>query len=304
MLIGGRNLAKAREVAQQLGKAKGVAINLRAEDLGLGERAVSAVAVLMRDEAQAGFRFARARGLPHIGIASGIEEIGFEAADFMQNPASAAVVLGTEWLVGATSVTTLDIARQFARIKSIRIGALLDDEDRGGPAQVADLEALTEDRPPALARRDGAYVWRTDDGASTSFRAVDGTRMPAIAISPNDVLALASATGARNVEFNLATGVSSSRRRGAAASTEILIEVEGQDAAGGPLHTRHAVVHPDGQFPLTGLGVAMVLERCLGLDGKPAAAAGLYFPSQLLEPASYRARLEAIGATVLVLEAS
>ena len=67
-------------------------------------------------------------------------------------------------------------------------------------------------------------------------------------------------------------------------STEIIIELAGEDHAGRPLRTRHAVVHPEGQMPLTGLGVAMVLERLVGLDGKPPTPAGLYFPYQLLDP--------------------
>ncbi|MDI4238587.1 NAD(P)-dependent oxidoreductase [Bradyrhizobium sp. Arg237L] len=278
-------------------------LDLAAPDLGIGGQSVSAVAVLLRDEALSGFRFARGRGLPYIGISTGIDEIGPEVAAFMQDPTRSTVVLGTEWLVGATSVTTLALARRFSRVDDIRIGLLLDDEDQGGPAQVSDLEGLTNAPPAALTRRNGTYVWRSGEDARTSFRAVDGTQMDAIAISPNDILALAAATDAPNVEINLATGMSSSRRRGERMSTEIVIELRGQDDAGRPLATRHAVVHPQGQFPLTGLGVAMVLERCLAMDGRPPAPAGLYFPCQLLEPASYRTRLEEIGGRILVLEA-
>lgn len=85
-------------------------------------------------------------------------------------------------------------------------------------------------------------------------------------------------------------------------STEIVIELPGEDHAGRPLRARHAVVHPEGQMPLTGLGVAMVLERLIGLDGDPATPAGLYFPYQLLEPTAYFARLKQIGGAVLKLE--
>lgn len=46
LLIGGRNLARAEEAAAAIGKAEGVALDLAADDLGLGERPVSAVAVL------------------------------------------------------------------------------------------------------------------------------------------------------------------------------------------------------------------------------------------------------------------
>jgi hypothetical protein len=61
-------------------------------------------------------------------------------------------------------------------------------------------------------------------------------------------------------------------------------------------------VHPEGQMPLTGLGVAMVLERLIGLDGNPPTPAGLYFPYQLLDPTRYFARLERIGGAILKLE--
>lgn len=302
LLIGGRNLARAEKTAAALGNAEGAALDLAADGLALGERPVSAVAVLFTDERVAGLRFAQSRGVPHISISPGINEIGPEVAAYMHEPAAAPVVLGTEWLVGATTVPTLKFAKAFGRVHDIAIGALLDEQDAFGPAAEADLERQTKTMPAALARRDGAYFWRAGADAKARFRAVDGTEMQASAFSPYDVIGLATATGAPNVQFNLALGVSSTRRRGGPMSTEIVIELAGADHAGGPLRTRHAVVHPQGQMPLTGLGVAMVLERLVGLDGRPATPAGLYFPYQLLDPTAYFARLEAIGGTILTLE--
>lgn len=188
-------------------------------------------------------------------------------AAYIHTPQAAPVVLGTEWLVGATTVPTLEFAKAFGWVHNITIGALLDEQDDFGPAAEADLERQTKTAPAALARRDGAYYWRVGDEDKATFRAVDGTELDAVAFSPYDVVGLATATGAPNVQFNLELGVSSTRRRGEPLSTEILIELAGEDPAGQPLHTRHAVVHPQGQMPLTGLGVAMVLERLLGLDG-------------------------------------
>jgi hypothetical protein len=302
LLIGGRNLAKAKEAAAVLGNAEGVALDLADDDLGLGERRVSAVAVLFTDERVAGLRFAQGRGVPHISISPGINEIGPEVAAYIHAPDAAPVVLGTEWLVGATTVPALEFAKAFGRVHDIAVGALLDEQDTFGPAAEADLERQTKTMPAALARRDGAYFWRVGDDAKARFRAVDGTEMEASALSPYDVVGLATATGAPNVQFNLALGVSSTRRRGEPMSTEIVIELAGEDHAGEPLRTRHAVIHPQGQMPLTGLGVAMVLERLIGLDGNPPTPAGLYFPYQLLNSTAYFARLEAIGGTILTLE--
>lgn len=55
-------------------------------------------------------------------------------------------------------------------------------------------------------------------------------------------------------------------------------------------------------MPLTGLGVAMVLERLLGLDGGPAVPARLYLPYQLHGPTAYLARLEQAGGSVMTLD--
>ncbi len=302
LLIGGRDLTKAEEAASEIGNAEGVVLDLAAEDLGLGERPVSAVAVFFTDERIAGLRFAQSKGVPHISISPGIIEMGPEVAAYIHKPDTAPVVLGTEWLVGATTVPTLEFAKAFGRVHDITIGALLDEQDAFGPAANADLERQTRTMPAALARRDGRFFWRVGEEAKDKFRAVDGTEMEASALSPYDVVGLATATGAPNVQFNLALGVSSTRRRGEPMSTEILIELAGEDHKGRPLRTRHAVVHPEGQMPLTGLGVAMVLERLIGLDGNPAILPGLYFPYQLLKPTTYFARLEQIGGTILTLE--
>jgi hypothetical protein len=302
LLIGGRDLAKSKEAAVEIGGAEGVVLDLTADDLGLGERSVAAVAIFLKDDTIAALRFAQARGVPHISISSGIHEIGPEVASYMHRPHAAPVVLGAEWLVGATTVPTLEFTKAFGQVHHIVIGALVDEQDAGGPAATVDVERLTKTMPAALARRSRAYVWRVGDDAKAKFRAVDGTEMEASALSPYDVVGLATATGAPNVQFNLATGVSSTRRRGEPMSTEIVIELAGEDHAGRPLRTRHAVVHPGGQMPLTGLGVAMVLERLIGLDGDPATPAGLYFPYQLLEPTAYLARLKQMGGRVMRLE--
>ncbi|WP_022826141.1 hypothetical protein [Hymenobacter norwichensis] len=301
LLLGGRDLAKAQEAAAAVPSAEGIALNLAAEDLGLGQRSVSAVVVLFTDHRLAALRFAQTRGIPHLSISAGISEMGPEVAAYVHQPQAAPVVLGTEWLVGATTIPTLKFAQVFGRVHSITIGALLDEQDVTGPAGYTDFERQNKIMPAALVRRDGAFVWQMDE-ANTTIRAVDGTEQKADTFSFYDVLGLATATGAPNVQFKLAFGISSSRRQGKPMSTEILIDLAGEDHAGQPLHTRHAVVHPQGQMPLTGLGITLLLERLLGLDGRPAVQPGLYFPYQLLEPSTYLTRFQQIGGQILTLE--
>lgn len=295
LLIGGRDLAKAQRVAEQLGGAQAVAIDAGADDLGLGDRAISAVVVFYMDHALAGLRFAQQRGVPHLSISSGVFEIAPEIAMYMHAPGASPIVLGYEWMVGATTVSTFSVAREFGRIDDIRINALVDEQDTGGPTVATDFEHLNKMLPAALTRRDSVFVWREGEESKASFHAVDGTEIEASGFSSIDVVGLAAATGAANVEFNLATAVSSSRRQGRPMSTEIIIELVGEGLKGEPLHTRHAVIHPAGAAPLTGLSVAMTLERLLGLDGQPPTPPGLYFPYQLLDATAYLERLKQEG---------
>ncbi|SDB24979.1 NAD(P)-dependent oxidoreductase [Pseudomonas sp. NFACC13-1] len=304
LLIGGRDLAKAQRAAEHIGGAQGVVIDSAADDLGLGDHPLSAVVVFYMDHAIAGLRFAQKRGVPHLSISSGVFEIAPEIATYMHRPDASPIVLGYEWMAGATTVSTLSIAQAFSRVHDIRINALVDEQDTGGPTVATDFEHLNKMLPAALTRRDGVFVWREGEESKAIFRAVDGTQIEAGGFSSIDVVGLAAATGAPNVQFNMATAVSSSRRQGRPMSTEIIIELVGDDLEGEPLHTRHAVIHPAGAAPLTGLSVAMTLERLLGLDGQPPTPPGLYFPYQLLDASAYLERLKEEGGELRKLQES
>lgn len=301
LLIGGRSKPRAQQVASALGNAEAVIIDPRAEDLGLGDRPIAAVAVFYADQRLSGLRYAHTRGIAHLSISSGIYEIAPEVAIHMQRPDAAPIILGYEWMVGATTVATLTAAKAFARIDSIRIGALVDDEEQGGPAVAEDFERLATVMPSVLARSDDACVWRSRDAAGCEFRAIDGTAITASGFSSIDIAGLAAVTGGRDITFAIGTGISSSRRAGGAKSTEILIELTGIDAANAPFRSRHAVFHPGGAAPLTAIGVSMLIERLTGLDGNPATKPGLYFPYQVLDHAAYLARLEQDGGKLMTL---
>ncbi len=83
ILIGGRDLGKARKAADEIGNAEGVCLDHGPPDLGLGDRPVRAVAVFYSDERLASLRYAHARNIPHLGISSGVFEIAPEVAVYM-----------------------------------------------------------------------------------------------------------------------------------------------------------------------------------------------------------------------------
>ena len=80
ILIGGRDVDRARAVASEVGGAEGLAVDLSMDDLGLRSRPVGAVATLFTDARVAGLRFAQDRGVPYVSPSPGTFEIAPEVA--------------------------------------------------------------------------------------------------------------------------------------------------------------------------------------------------------------------------------
>jgi len=297
--IGARDLAKAHAVARQVGHATAALVDLGRADLGLAKAARhGAVAVFLKDHGLSSLRYAQAHGLPYLSVSSGVLEIGPEVAAFIKAPTSAPVLMASNWLAGAATLPALHFAKEFRAIEAIEIAAVLDEEDMGGPAAHADFERLTTVAPRALIFKDRQWVWATGEDASRRLEGVDGAEMTARAYSPLDVSSLAGATDARSIRFDLVYGRSASRRRGEPFSTEIVIEIVGESSDGAIKCTRHELVHPAGQAPVTALCVAAAVERLLGLAGGSPVAPGLHLPETLIDPACLVQRLAEIGTQI------
>lgn len=297
--IGGRNRAKAEAVAAAIGGAVATSIDLNRSDIGLpggASAAYSAVAVFLKDETLNSMRYAQARRLPYISISSGTFEIGPEVSLFIHGPSRAPILMASQWLAGAAVFPALHFAGAYQAVDSFWIGVLLDEEDMGGPAAYADYERITGSSPAALMLRDGQFVWVNAKEAATRFRRVDGFEVAAQAYSPLDIVSLAAATDAKSIRLDLAVAASASRRRGEAFSTEILIEIEGTLSNGERGRSRHEIVHPDGQAALTALGVALGVERLLGLKSGEPVPPGLYLPETLIDPGYFVGRMKEFGA--------
>jgi hypothetical protein len=296
LAIAGRDIDRAQRVADELGTATAITIDLRRSDLGLpAEHRYSAVVAALWDNHLHGLRYAQNRGVPYLSISSGLVDIAPEVIAGAQQGGVAPILVASHFCAGIAVLATLHLAREFDRIDTIRIGAVLDETDTGGPAGIADLERLSTASSAGLERRDGVFTWVAGPDAETEVAGVDGTVLPGQSIPILDVPSLALATGAPNVRFDFAVGESAGRRRGEPASIEIRIELEGADSAGAPLSTSRYVVHRDGQRPLTAVGIALGVERLLGLRGD-AVSPGIHTPETLLDPAYAVERLTELGA--------
>ncbi len=302
LTIAGRDLGRAQRVADELGTATAATIDLRRGDLGLpADQGYSAVVAALWDDGLHGLRYAQHRGVPYLSISSGMVEIAPEVVAGAQQADAAPILLASHYCAGIAVLAALHLAREFDRIDTIRISAVLDELDAGGPAGMADLQRLSTAASAGLERRDGVFTWLAGPDAQVEMRTVDGTVLPGQSIPILDVPSLALATGAPDVRFDFAVGASAGRRRGGAASIELRIEIEGADRAGAPRSRSQYLVHPAGQRPLTALGIALGVERLLGLRGA-AVSPGIHTPEGLIDPAYAVERMLETGAVFVAHE--
>lgn len=299
LALGTRNPAKAAPLAASLGATEAVAVDLSRRDLGIDPAArFSAVVVFLKDATLNSLRYAQDHGIGYTDISSAAFEVGPQMAVAIQRPDASAVVMASNWLAGTSTAVAAHYAAGFERIDAIKISALLDEEDMGGDAANDDYERQTGAGPSALHRRDGHWTWSAGDNAKGSFKSVDGRVIESQLFGNLDVLSLAAAFDAPSVTFELALGVSSSRLRGEAYSTEILIEIQGRRDDGREGTFRFQIVHPEGQAPLTAHGVALIVERLVGLGGRQRLSPGLYLPHTVVDPAYAVESLRAIGTVI------
>ncbi|MER6579369.1 hypothetical protein, partial [Nonomuraea sp. NPDC001023] len=235
LTIAGRDLGRARRVAGELGGATAATIDLRRGDLGLRETGrYSAVVATVWDSHLNGLRYAQDRGLPYLSISSGLVDIGPEVVAAGLRAGAAPVLLASHWYAGLVVLAVLGLAREFGRLDAIEVGGVLDEQDSGGPAAVADMERLLAAVSAGHVRRDGVFRWIAGPDAEVAVTGIDGAVLPGQVVPILDVPSLALATGASDVRFAFAVGESAGRRRGGPASAEVRIDLEGVDRAGAP----------------------------------------------------------------------
>jgi hypothetical protein len=298
VLVGGRNLQSAGEVAQEVGAAEAVAIDLDKPRLGLGEDVTVAAVVMLAPEAGLnGLSYAQDLGVPYLNINAAVTEIGPELAMFAHRATTAPVVLASHWMAGAATLLALNSAKGFESVRSIRLGAIVDDKDPVGPAAIEDMERVHGMAPPALVFEGGRRVWLSGDAAKGKLTSVDGRSLDATAFSTFDTVSLYAVTGAPDIRFDLVTGESSSRRRGGEVATEIVVEIEGE-ADGRSKRSRSMLEFKYGTASLTGLSIVLCLASVLGLGDRDPARPGLYLPELLSDTEWFLNELRSVGATI------
>ncbi|MFC6631785.1 hypothetical protein [Microbulbifer taiwanensis] len=298
ILIGGRDLVKSEDLASKVGNASPVEVDTSKALLGIEkDTSLGAVVMMTPDEGLNGMSLAQDKGIPYLSIGNWLVEVGAEMAHFIRHPQAAPVVLASHWHGGPAVFLAQIAARKMETVHTVLVSAIVDDKDETGPVAIEDMERGAAGGAGVWAFRDGRRVWLAGNEASRIIETLDGRRLKGDAFSPYDVVSLHAATGARDVRFDLASTVSSSRARGGEIATELVVQVEGT-SQGKPCLQRATLEFDRGQAMLTGLSTILTLSTALGLEGHLPVPPGLYFPEMILDAEWYLCELVRAGANV------
>jgi hypothetical protein len=296
--IAARDQDRARRFAQTLGKADAVAIDLGRPDLGLGDRRFSAVIPSFKDHGHVTYRFAQEQGVPYVALSEAAFEMAPLVAMYAHRPHSALALAGHSH-GGLPAMTALTLARHFTRIDAITLGAVFDPADPLPPGAEVDMVRIMKAGPPPLALVDGHWRWLPP----TAMQPIrhQGADVPAEAAGLTDTLGLWAPTGAGSIRLDMGEGATSPGTDGRPGH-EVIIAITGRTQDGATATRRWMLTDPDGNVALGAKGLVLTIERLLGLDGRPAAPAGLYFPEVLLDADWVAAQLPALRLSLVEVD--
>lgn len=294
LVIAGRDVTRAGNLAAELGGAVGVACDLATPGLGLAPGlAYRGVVVFAKDEHLHALDHAIAKGAAYIAISDYAVEIAPLVARSGGDARHIPILLLGHHLGSLVTMATLHHTRDIADVTDVRIGAIFDEADLGGTTAQADAARVARATPHPLIRHEGRWLWAEGPHLRGRITGSDGVVHEASALSLLDVASVAAVTKARSVRFDVAVREPSSKAR-----HEVVIEVEGRE---GDNRTaiRRITIESDGFHTMaSGRAIAFALERLLGLDGRSAVPAGLWLPENVLDAAHVVSRARASGISI------
>ncbi|WNG47110.1 hypothetical protein F0U60_25520 [Archangium minus] len=297
LILAGRNPEKGAALAQELGGATTARLDVSNPERELSEVGpVELIVAALQDPGDNLIHAALERGIAHIGITKLAEDVAPVTFAAVRSPPKRPIVLLGHWQAGVLTHVARKAVEPFSRIDSLQLAGVYDTKDPIGPMTANDTEHFIG---RALLREEGVWKWVDATQHGRSLRLGDERVSQGLPMSVLDVPSLATVTGAPNVRFDLVQGESLGTRAGGPASHDLYIDIEGRLKDGTPAHRRTMVSDPVGNAHMTALGVLVVIERILGLDGRPAAHGGLQLPETLVAPDEAIARFKQFGVRIV-----
>jgi NAD(P)-dependent dehydrogenase (short-subunit alcohol dehydrogenase family) len=325
LVIAGRDLDKARSMAEGFTPAEGVRVDVAdADPLASLDFTPDLVVGVVNDVRDQLMLACVGRGIAFVDITRWSERMRTAVMRLSGETPTAPVLLASGWMAGAVATMTSRAARSFARLDTVTIDILFSMSDAAGPDSLAAADRLSAPIPILVAGGE-RLVKAFSDPRRVTFANVYSTRTWRYDTpdQTTGVVLLGAGEVSSRINYDnpwpmrilrplLACGIwkllehpalNDFRRSllyspGKGGRHEVRIELAGTGPDGAPLRQVATLIDPAGQAHMTASGAVDQIERCLGLNGRTPPRPGLGFPEQALDLDRGLAALTAMGVEI------
>lgn len=300
IILAGRNPQKGALLAKELSNAETAYINLE-EGFDLSQFGkIDLIISAVDDHSNILRESAILNSIACITVSELADQISPTAFLALHKTIDAPLVFAGHWQAGLLTLVVKKLAGKFNHITNIETVGVYDEKDPVGPLVKSEVAGFIGQ---ALIRKDGNWLYVN---AKENARVIDlyhNSSLIGYPMSVLDVPSIAAFSGAANIRFDFVIGESIGSSKGLQASHDMYIDIEGVLLSGQTAKLRTIVSGPKGNSHLTAVGVYLIAETLLGINGQVAPKkGGLYLPETIISADHILNRLTEFGIDIIQID--
>lgn len=296
LILAGRNPQHGSQLATELKNAETAYINLE-EGFDLSPfQNIDLIISALDDHSNIIRETAILNGIACIAVSELSDQVAPTAFLGLHKTISAPVVFAGHWQAGVLILLVKYLAAKFNQISTVEAAGLYDPKDRVGPLVANEVSGFVGQ---ALIRENKNWQYVQARENPKTIELYDSSSAIGYPLSTLDVPSIGAFTGAANIRFDFIIGESIGSSKGLDASHDLYIAIEGTLPSGKRTKSRTIVSGPKGNSHLTAVGVYLITEKILGLNGRSAQSqGGLYLPETIVPSEDIMERLREFGIEI------
>ncbi len=297
LILAGRNPRKGELLAKELTHAETAYVNLE-EGFNLDQfRNIDLIISALGDHSNILRETAILNGIACITVSEMADEISPTTFLSLHKTIAAPIVFAGHWQAGLLTIIVKQLATKFSHISRVETAGLYDEKDPVGPLVTDEVTGFVG---RALIRQDGKWLHVESKANTRLIDLYDGSSAVGYPMGTLDVPSIAAFTGAGNIRFDFIVGDSIGSGKGLEASHDLYIEIEGILLSGAKKKFRTIISGSRGNSHFTAVGVYLITEKVLGLNGpSEQKTGGLYLPETIVSEDNIIKRLSEFGINTI-----
>ena len=297
LVLAGRNPQNGIPLAKDLNHSETAYVNLE-EGFDLSKfKKVDLIISAVDDHSNILRETAILNGIACIAVSELAHQISPTAFLGLHKTIVAPIVYAGHWQAGILTLIVKQLANKFSQIETIELAGLYDPKDSVGPLVANEVNGFVGE---ALIRKGGNWLSLPAKENSRTIDLHNHSSAIGYPLSTLDVPSIAAFTNAKNIRFDFITGESIGTHKGLQASHDLYITILGTLLSGENRKLKTIVSGPKGNSHLTAVGVYLITEKILGLNGQPEQKiGGMYLPETIISAHHISDRLKEFGIEII-----